>query len=97
MKSAAAKVLVLGAFVAAPFVQTNGYWQHVFCLALIGVILALGLQLLAGMAGTIVAWARRFLRHRCLCFRGADTALSVRLSLSPFFLPARQPDSAACY
>jgi branched-chain amino acid transport system permease protein len=53
MKSAAAKVLVLGAFVAAPFVQTNGYWQHVFCVALIGVILALGLQLLAGMAGIL--------------------------------------------
>jgi branched-chain amino acid transport system permease protein len=53
MKSAVARVLVLGAFVAAPFVQTNGYWQHVFCVALIGVILALGLQLLAGMAGLL--------------------------------------------
>ncbi len=53
MKTAAAKVLVLGAFAAAPFVQTNGYWQHVFCVALIGVILALGLQLLVGMAGLL--------------------------------------------
>jgi branched-chain amino acid transport system permease protein len=53
MKSAIARVLVLGAFIAAPFVQTNGYWQHVFCVALIGVILALGLQLLAGMAGLL--------------------------------------------
>ena len=41
---AAAEVLVLGAFVAAPFVQTNGYWQRVFCVALIGIILALGLK-----------------------------------------------------
>ena len=46
-------MLVLGAFVAAPFVQTNGYWLHVLCVALIGVILALGLQLLVGMAGLL--------------------------------------------
>jgi branched-chain amino acid transport system permease protein len=53
MKSGAVKVLVLGAFVAAPFVQTNSYWLHVFCVALIGAILALGLQLLMGMAGLL--------------------------------------------
>ncbi|HTV30928.1 MAG TPA: branched-chain amino acid ABC transporter permease [Xanthobacteraceae bacterium] len=53
MKSVVARVLVLGAFVAAPFVQTNHYWQHVFCVALIGVILALGMQLLLGMAGLL--------------------------------------------
>jgi branched-chain amino acid transport system permease protein len=53
MKSTAIKVLVLGAFVAAPFAQTNSYWLHVFCVALIGAILALGLQLLVGMAGLL--------------------------------------------
>lgn len=53
MKSAAVKLLVAGAFVAAPFVQSNSYWLHVFCVALIGVILALGLQLLVGMAGLL--------------------------------------------
>ena len=36
-----------------PFVQTNGYWLHVLCVALIGAILALGLQLLVGMAGLL--------------------------------------------
>jgi branched-chain amino acid transport system permease protein len=53
MKSSAVKVLVLGAFLAVPFVQTNSYWLHVFCVALIGAILALGLQLLIGMAGLL--------------------------------------------
>ena len=53
MKSVAVKLLVIAAFVAAPFVQTNGYWLHVFCVALIGAILALGLQLLVGMAGLL--------------------------------------------
>ena len=46
-------MLVLGAFMAVPFVQTNGYWLHVFCVALIGAIFALGLQLLVGMAGLL--------------------------------------------
>src|SRR6185437_13258671 len=36
-----------------PFLQTNTYWQHVFGVALIGAILALGLQLLVGMAGLL--------------------------------------------
>jgi branched-chain amino acid transport system permease protein len=53
MRSVVVKVLVIGAFVAAPFIQTNGYWLHVFCVALIGAILALGLQLLVGMAGLL--------------------------------------------
>ena len=38
---------------AVPFIQTNTYWQHVFGVALIGAILALGLQLLVGMAGLL--------------------------------------------
>lgn len=53
MTTSAIRVIVLGAFVAAPFFQTNSYWLHVFCVALIGVILALGLQLLVGMAGLL--------------------------------------------
>jgi branched-chain amino acid transport system permease protein len=53
MQSTAIRVLVLGAFAAVPFIQTNSYWQHVFGVALIGAILALGLQLLIGMAGLL--------------------------------------------
>jgi branched-chain amino acid transport system permease protein len=53
MQSAVVRILVLGALAAVPFIQTNSYWQHVFGVALIGVILALGLQLLIGMAGLL--------------------------------------------
>jgi branched-chain amino acid transport system permease protein len=53
MQSTAIRVLVLAAFAAVPFIQTNSYWQHVFGVALIGAILALGLQLLIGMAGLL--------------------------------------------
>lgn len=52
-KSFMVKLAVLAGAVALPFVQTNAYWLHVFCVALIGVILALGLQLLMGMAGLL--------------------------------------------
>lgn len=53
MQSTTIRTLVLLLFVAAPFIQTNTYWQHVFGVALIGAILALGLQLLVGMAGLL--------------------------------------------
>jgi branched-chain amino acid transport system permease protein len=53
MQSAIVRSLVLVLLVAVPFVQTNTYWQHVFGVALIGAILALGLQLLVGMAGLL--------------------------------------------
>jgi branched-chain amino acid transport system permease protein len=53
MHPVAVRVLVLLAFAAVPFIQTNAYWQHVFGVALIGAILALGLQLLVGMAGLL--------------------------------------------
>src|SRR5664280_404761 len=53
MKSAAVRVFVLGAFMAVPFIETNSYWLHIFGVALIGAILALGLQLLIGMAGLL--------------------------------------------
>lgn len=49
-------VLRLGLLVAiglVPLVQGNSYWLHVFSIALIAVILALGLQLLLGMAGLL--------------------------------------------
>src|SRR6185437_16015660 len=53
MQSAAVRVFVLGVLAVVPFLQTNTYWQHVFGVALIGAILALGLQLLVGMAGLL--------------------------------------------
>src|SRR6185437_1996871 len=53
MQSATIRILVLVLLVAVPFIQTNTYWQHVFGVALIGAILALGLQLLVGMAGLL--------------------------------------------
>ncbi|HET7849019.1 MAG TPA: branched-chain amino acid ABC transporter permease [Pseudolabrys sp.] len=53
MQSTAVRLLILAAFAVAPLVQTNTYWQHVFGVALIGAILALGLQLLVGMAGLL--------------------------------------------
>ncbi len=53
MKSNAVKMLVVAAFVAVPFLQVNSYWVHVFGVALIGAILALGLQLLVGMTGML--------------------------------------------
>jgi branched-chain amino acid transport system permease protein len=53
MQSTTIRILVLLLFVAAPFMQTNTYWQHIFGVALIGAILALGLQLLVGMAGLL--------------------------------------------
>jgi branched-chain amino acid transport system permease protein len=48
-----ARGLVLIALVALPLVQTNTYWIHIFSVALIGAVLALGLQLLVGMTGLL--------------------------------------------
>jgi len=53
MRTATIRILVVVLLVAVPFIQTNTYWQHVFGVALIGAILALGLQLLVGMAGLL--------------------------------------------
>jgi branched-chain amino acid transport system permease protein len=53
MRSVTVRILVLVLLVAVPFIQPNTYWQHVFGVALIGAILALGLQLLVGMAGLL--------------------------------------------
>ena len=48
-----ARIIVLAVLCAVPLVQQNSYWLHVLSLALIGVILAMGLQLLVGMAGVL--------------------------------------------
>jgi branched-chain amino acid transport system permease protein len=47
------RVAVLAAIAGLPFVETNSYWIHVFGLAAISAILAMGLQLLVGMAGLL--------------------------------------------
>lgn len=51
--SATIRAAVLAVLIALPLVQTNTYWVHVFGVALIGTILALGLQLLVGMTGLL--------------------------------------------
>jgi branched-chain amino acid transport system permease protein len=48
-----ARLGVVVALAGVPLLQHNAYWLHVLSLTLIGVILALGLQLLAGMAGVL--------------------------------------------
>lgn len=48
-----ARIVVLLALCAVPLLQQNSYWLHIFSLALIGTILAMGLQLLVGMAGVL--------------------------------------------
>jgi branched-chain amino acid transport system permease protein len=52
-RSIALRLGVLIALALVPAIQSNQYWLHVFAIALIGVILALGLQLLLGMAGLL--------------------------------------------
>jgi branched-chain amino acid transport system permease protein len=47
------RLIVLALICAIPLVQYNSYWLHVFSLALIGVVLAMGLQLLVGKAGVL--------------------------------------------
>ncbi|HEY2185251.1 MAG TPA: branched-chain amino acid ABC transporter permease, partial [Xanthobacteraceae bacterium] len=49
----AARLIVLGIVCAVPLVQRNSYWLHVLSLALIGAVLAMGLQLLVGQAGVL--------------------------------------------
>ncbi len=48
-----ARIVVLVALCGVPLVQQNSYWLHILSLALIGAILAMGLQLLVGMAGVL--------------------------------------------
>ena len=47
------RLLVVACVAALPLLQPNGYWVHVFGLAAISAILAMGLQLLVGMAGLL--------------------------------------------
>jgi branched-chain amino acid transport system permease protein len=53
MSPLALRLLLLACLAILPWAQSNQYWLHVFSVALIGVILALGLQLLVGMAGIL--------------------------------------------
>ena len=48
-----ARLLLVVGLVALPLVQRNAYWVHVFSLTLIGVVLAMGMQLLVGRAGLL--------------------------------------------
>jgi branched-chain amino acid transport system permease protein len=48
-----ARLVVIAVIAAVPLLQHNAYWLHVFSLALIGAVLAMGLQLLVGMAGVL--------------------------------------------
>jgi branched-chain amino acid transport system permease protein len=48
-----ARIVVLMALCVVPLLQQNSYWLHILSLALIGTILAMGLQLLVGMAGVL--------------------------------------------
>jgi branched-chain amino acid transport system permease protein len=47
------RVAALAGLAVLPWVETNSYWIHVFGLAAISAILAMGLQLLVGMAGLL--------------------------------------------
>lgn len=49
----ALRAAVLACIAGLPLVEPNGYWVHVFALAAITAILAMGLQLLVGMAGLL--------------------------------------------
>ena len=51
--SSIARLVVIAVLAAVPLLQQNSYWLHVFSLALIGAVLAMGLQLLVGMAGVL--------------------------------------------
>jgi ABC-type branched-subunit amino acid transport system permease subunit len=53
MSPLALRLFLLAFLAILPWAQSNQYWLHVFSVALIGVILALGLQLLVGMAGIL--------------------------------------------
>ncbi len=74
MQSSTIRFLVLVLLVAAPFIQTNTYWQHVFGVALIGAILALGLQLLVG-GGPAVSGQGAFYGIGAYVSRSPDLAL----------------------
>jgi len=50
---AAPAAAAAAALAAVPLLQSNGYWLHVFSVAVIGAVLALGLQLLVGRAGLL--------------------------------------------
>jgi branched-chain amino acid transport system permease protein len=53
MTSLVLRLLLLGGLLVLPLIEGNAYWVHVFGVTLIGVILALGMQLLVGRAGLL--------------------------------------------
>jgi branched-chain amino acid transport system permease protein len=75
------RLVVLAAIAAVPLVEHNSYWLHVFSLALIGAVLAMGLQLLVGMAGVLSLGQGAFYGI------GAYTAASLAIAWqAPFIL-----------
>jgi branched-chain amino acid transport system permease protein len=73
----AARLLVLGFACIVPLVQHNSYWLHVLGLALIGAILAMGLQLLVGKAGVLSLGQGAF--YGIGAYTAAGLALSWKL------------------
>jgi branched-chain amino acid transport system permease protein len=80
--SVIARLLVLAVLCAVPLIQQNSYWLHVLSLALIGVILAMGLQLLVGMAGVLSLGQGAFYGI------GAYMAANLAISWNMPFIPA---------
>jgi ABC-type branched-subunit amino acid transport system permease subunit len=79
--SGAIRLAVIVALGVVPLIQPNAYWLHVFSLALISVTLALGLQLLVGLAGIVSLGQAAFYGI------GAYTAANLAASLKvPFVL-----------
>lgn len=79
------RLLALVALAAVPLIETNSYWLHVFSLALIAAILALGMQLLAGMAGLLSMGQGAFYGIGAYTAGLASTVLGLPLLLAlPF-------------
>ena len=76
-----ARIVVLLALCVGPLLQQNSYWLHIFSLALIGTILAMGLQLLVGMAGVLSLGQGAF--YGIGAYMAAALAVSYKL---PFLL-----------
>jgi len=90
-----ARFVVVAFLCAVPLVQHNSYWLHVLSLALIGAVLAMGLQLLVGMAGVLSLGQGAFYgigayTTAILPYRGK------RLSFAPSCAAASWPRWPAC-
>jgi branched-chain amino acid transport system permease protein len=78
--SSIARLVVLAVIAAVPLLEHNSYWLHVFSLALIGAVLAMGLQLLVGMAGVLSLGQGAFYGI------GAYTAAGLAAAWNPSFI-----------